>query len=68
MVSGFVLFLQNFLFIPFKTSLVEKLEQKDLRCSLSSDVMGDFAVSFNKLMMMCFYLLLLVSMMKLDKP
>lgn len=65
--SGFVLFLQNFLFIPFKTSLVERLELKDLRCSLSPGVMGGFDVSFNKLLMMCFYLLLLVSVMELEK-
>ena len=65
--SGFVLFLQHFLFTPFKTSLVETLEWKDLRCSLSLDVMGVFAVSFNKLRMFCFYLLLPVPVTELDK-
>lgn len=65
-VFGVVLFLQNFLLIPFETSLVERLKCKDLGCFLSPDVMDVFAISFSRLLMLCFPLLLPESMSELD--
>ena len=57
-VFGVVLFLQKFLFIPLETILVAALECKDLRSSLSLDVMDVFAIYFSRLLVLCFHLLL----------
>lgn len=67
MVFGVVLVLQKFLFIPFKTVLVETLECKDLRSFLSLDVTDVFAIYFSRLLVLCFYLLLPESLTEPDK-